>query len=58
MVKNTNAKSEFINHTQSVLRGNSNAKLLCYQITFGDDYEEEEEKTFNLTTGFTKEEYD
>jgi hypothetical protein len=45
-----NAKEEFIKH----IGGN---KVLCVQIQNGEDYTDEEPTTFNLTTGWTEEEW-
>jgi len=50
MAKNTNAKDEFLRHI-------SNREVLCAQIQKGDDYDEEQ-SVFNLTTGWTKEDWD
>jgi len=60
MVK-TNAKQEFLVHTRQVLTSNPEAQLLCCTITKGDNHsswEEEQKWTYQLTTGFTQEEYD
>ena len=53
---NTNAKDEFLGHI-------SNRQVLCAQIQKGDDYDEEctpdfGQSVFNLTTGWTKEDWD
>lgn len=52
MAKNTNAKQEFLNHT-------SGKEVLCAQIQRGDwgDDEEIALRTFILTTGWTKEDW-
>jgi len=51
----TNAKQEFLNHIQQ-----NNLSVLCATIQKGDDYDDDEEiieRTFNLTTGYTKEDW-
>lgn len=45
-----NAKGEFLNHI-------SNREVLCAQIQKGDDYDDDK-SVFNLTTGWTKEDWD
>lgn len=52
----TNAKEEFLTHTQRVLSMSPNASLFCCQIRWGDEYSGEPEY-FYLTTGFTNDEY-
>ena len=47
MINNT--KEEFLNHI-------SKRELLCAQIQKGDDYDDSQ-SVFNLTTGWTKEDY-
>jgi hypothetical protein len=55
MTKNTNAKIEFLNHI-------SNREVLCAQIQNGYnyDYDDDDENTLkiNLTTGWTKKDWD
>lgn len=57
----TNAKQEFLLHTRQVSLQNPEAQILCCTITKGDDHsswEEEQKCTYQLTTGFTKEEHE
>jgi hypothetical protein len=52
MAKNTNAKDEFLRHI-------SNREVLCAQIQKGDDYGyDNNNPSFNLTTGWIKEDWD
>ena len=44
MAKDTNAKLEFIGHTQDVLRKHPNSQLLCCEIIKGDFHENDEEE--------------
>jgi len=56
----TNAKQEFLLHIGQILTSNPEAQLLCCTITNGDNHsswEEEQKWTYQLTTGFTQEEY-
>lgn len=52
MAKNTNAKDEFLRHI-------SNREVLCAQIQKGEDYGDDNNQpsVFNLTTGWTKEDW-
>jgi hypothetical protein len=55
MAKNTNAKNEFLNHIKSI-----GVDILCATIQKGDDFSDDEEvvqRTFNLTTGYTNEDW-
>jgi len=55
----TNAKQEFLMHTRQVLASNPEAQILCCTITRDhSSWEEEQKWTYQLTTGFTQEEYD
>ena len=45
-----NAKQEFLNHI-------SNREVLCAQIQKGEDYGDNTSSTFNLTTGWDKEDW-
>jgi len=51
MAKNRNAKYEFLSHI-------SNREVLCAQIQKGEDYGDDTNFEFNLTTGWTKEDWD
>jgi len=54
----TNAKQEFLMHTRQVLASNPEAQILCCTITRDhSSWEEEQKWTYQLTTGFTQEEY-
>ena len=53
---NTNAKQEFLKHISDVHV--LNREVLCAQIQKGYDYDEEQSAVFNLTTGWTKEDWD
>jgi hypothetical protein len=54
MAKNTNAKQEFLNHIS-----NHVSNVICATIQKGDDYDDDEiiQRTFDLTTGYTEEEW-
>ena len=59
----TNAKQEFLNHIGQIntnLTGIKSRKVLCATIQKGDDWGDDEEiidRTFILTTGYTKEDW-
>ena len=51
---NTNAKQEFLKHISEW----PGREVLCAQIQKGYDYDKEQSAVFNLTTGWTKEDWD
>ena len=56
----TNAKTEFLNHIRSQFKPPIESNILCATIQKGDDWGDDEEiksRTFNLTTGWTKEDW-
>jgi hypothetical protein len=61
MAKDTNAKTEFLNHIAiTSARGSHYGRVLCAIVQNGDDYGDDDEiieRTFILTTGYTQDDW-